>query len=128
MAVNTYACGTRPCVEVLQTIFVNLGWQTIGLVIILFIFVPNVLVALYKILCGRSLTTRECAIFRQNERYGLDAYSPAYFQVSSQNRHCTRWSRSDTCLKQDLQSYRELEKDNSLRNRHTLSTNEVKMV
>jgi hypothetical protein len=85
MAVNTYVCGNRPCVEVLQSVFVKMGWQTIGVVIILFLFAPNVLVLLYKTMCGRSLNTYECAMVQQNERYGLDSYAP-YFQV----RPCSR--------------------------------------
>jgi hypothetical protein len=80
MAVNTYACGSRPCLELLNNVFVKMGWQTVGVVIILFIFAPNVLVLLYKTICGRSLVARECVLFRQNERYGMDELAP-YFQV-----------------------------------------------
>jgi hypothetical protein len=126
MAVNTYVCGTRSCVDILQGIFVKMGWQTLGVVMILFVFAPNILVVLYKTMCGRSLHAHECAIFKQNERYGLDTYSP-YFQVRSNEQHA-RLGMSDICFEQDLQSYKEAEKDTTLRNRHYISHNEVKMV
>jgi hypothetical protein len=134
MAVNTYVCGTRPCAEVLQSVFVKLGWQAIGVVVIVFIFAPNILVLLYKAACGRSLNAHESALFKYNERYGLEGYSP-YFQVSQSlfkyNERYSSYFLIKDCHPvplQDLQSHKELEKDNTLRNRYPPSKNEVRMV
>jgi hypothetical protein len=103
IAVNTYACGARPCVEMIQTIFVRMGWQTVGVVAILFIFAPNLLVLLYKTVCGRSMTTDELAVFRHTERC-----SP-YFQ--------------------DLQSHPSYSgQEYGIRSRKCLGMDEVKMV
>jgi hypothetical protein len=107
MAVNTYACGTRPCTEMLQGLFVRMGWQTVGVVVLLLLFAPNLLVCLYKAACCRSLSADEMAIFRQTESH---AYAP-YFQDLQQNY---------SCLDAGLPS--------GLRSRKTLGLNEVKMV
>jgi hypothetical protein len=85
MAVNTYACGTASCTEVLKSIFVTLGWQTAAVVVILFIFAPNMLVFIYKILSSRSTLTDESMIFRKNERH-TGEQSP-YFQDLQSYQH-----------------------------------------
>jgi hypothetical protein len=100
MAVNTYACGSRPCTEVLQTLLVKMGWQMIGVVVLLALFAPNLLLILYKMWGGGALTTQESAIFRHMEQY------PSYCQ--------------------DLQTYSDLDVK-GMRNRK-FDKNEVRMV
>jgi hypothetical protein len=88
MAVNTYACGTKSCVDVFQGIFVRMGWQTIGVAIIMLLFVPNLAVALYQTVCGRFISIEESAFLKHTERHGVP-----YFQ--------------------DLQTYTDIDASNS---------------
>jgi hypothetical protein len=71
MAVNTHACGNSSCVDVIRGVLTKLGWPALGIIIILFLFAPNLLVLIYQTICGRSLSIHERAMFKQTERYGL---------------------------------------------------------
>jgi hypothetical protein len=104
MAVNTYACGSRPCTEVLQSAFVKMGWQMVGVAILLALFAPNLLLLLYKSCSGGALTAQESAIFRKMEQ------SPYYcqdLQTSSESDLKGMWG---------------------MRHRKILDGNEVRMV
>jgi hypothetical protein len=91
MAVNTYVCGIHPCTEVLQGILVKMGWQTVGVVAILFIFAPNLLALIYRTICGRSLTAHEREIFKQMDRHGAycqDLQTSAPYLETTLRKRC----------------------------------------
>jgi hypothetical protein len=77
MAVNTYACGSKSCPAVFQGIFMRLGWQSLGVVALLFVFAPNMFVVLYNAVVGRYNTKYENDMMMRNERFGTCG---AYYQ------------------------------------------------
>jgi hypothetical protein len=104
MATSTYVCGAKPCVEILQDLFVRMGWQAMALVVCLFVFAPNLFILLYRSICGRPLTSDESLLLKKNQFYS----SSPYFQ--------------------DLQSSQLVHFDNGLRTRKPDKGNVVKMV
>lgn len=70
MAVTTHLCGATSCADMAQQFVQRLGWQLVGLILLVALFSPNVLFLLYRTSASRLNRTRERGLMDQ---YGRQA-------------------------------------------------------
>lgn len=71
MAVNTYACGSMPCVDIIQSLVSRLGWVSLAIIGLVAFLLPNALFALHRFMQFRDALTHERALYTRHSRFGV---------------------------------------------------------
>lgn len=71
VANSTHLCGSSSCTDMIQSTLQRLGWQVVGLIVLLALFSPNVLFLLYRSSASRQTRMREQDIMKASKKYGL---------------------------------------------------------
>jgi hypothetical protein len=71
MAVNTYACGSMPCVDIIQSLVSRLGWASLAMIGLVVFLLPNALFALHRFMQFRDILTHERALHTRHSRFGV---------------------------------------------------------
>lgn len=100
VATTTHLCGTTSCTEMAQNVLQRLGWQVVGLLVLLALFSPNVLFLLYRSSVSRYTRGQEDGLLRlYNRKHGLmpdhnhPSWSP-YYAVESSPHAGLPWAKS----------------------------------
>jgi len=71
MAISTHLCGTSSCTEMLQSLLRKLGWQVVGLLLLLALFSPNILFLIYRSSVYRHLKNQERGLASSSAKHSV---------------------------------------------------------
>ena len=94
VAASAHMCGTSSCMDMIHTMVQRLGWQLVGLAMVVMLFFPNILYMFYRGSMSRAMTMRENHIISNGNHGGMGSgWSPYYCNIAENEVACSSLRR-----------------------------------